>query len=265
MSPARVRFGRVWVDAVDRGQALAAIEDLVAAQRGGAVYTPNVDHVVMADRLPDFAAAYARADLSLCDGQPLRWTSRLLGLSLPERVAGADVFLPLMRLAGRRGWRVYLLGGGPGVVERGAERLAREEGVTIAGVAAPRIGLAAGSDEDALVARIAATRPDLIVTCLGAPKGELWIDRVRDRLRPAVAIQLGASLDFYLGLVRRAPAWMQRVGLEWLHRLLQEPRRLAHRYLARGPGFALILARTMFAPRHERIQTGLPQGGGHPA
>jgi hypothetical protein len=81
------------------------------------------------------------------------------------------------------------------VVERGAERLAREEGVTIAGVAAPRIGLAAGSDEDALVARIAATRPDLIVTCLGAPKGELWIDRVRDRLRPAVAILNGTRLS----------------------------------------------------------------------
>ena len=253
MNSARVRFGRVCVDAVDHAQALVAIENLVATQRGGAVYTPNVDHVVLAEQLPEFAEAYARADISLCDSQPLRWISPLFGPAIPERVAGSDFFLPLMRLASKREWRVFLLGGGPGVAEEGAERLAREEGVTIAGTAAPTIGLTAEAGEEALVALIAKARPDLIVTLLGAPKGELWINRVRDRLRPAVAVQLGASLDFYLGRVRRAPVWMRQAGLEWLFRLIQEPRRLAHRYLVRGPRSLLILASTWHSSRRATI------------
>jgi N-acetylglucosaminyldiphosphoundecaprenol N-acetyl-beta-D-mannosaminyltransferase len=251
----------VWVDAVRAAEALGAVEALVAAGQGGAVFTPNVDHVVVADQLPAFGDAYARAELSICDGQPLRWASPLVGLRLPERVPGSDLLVPLMTLAAKRGWRVYLLGGGPGVVEEASERLRRELGVTVVGVSAPRIGLTPDAEEDALVARVAATRPDLVITCLGAPKGELWIDRVRDRLRPAVAIQLGASLDFYLGRVRRAPAWMQRSGLEWLYRLLQEPRRLAYRYLVQDPRFVVILLRTLLQPRSGRVLPPSPAPG----
>ena len=220
--------------------------------RGGAVFTPNVDHVVLAARDPVFHEAYERVDLSLCDGQPLRWASHLLGAPLPERVSGADLFLPLMRVASRRGWRVQLLGGGPGRAEEAARRLEREERVTFTGASGPAIGMSPLPDEDRLVGRIAAARPDLLVVCLGAPKGELFIDRVRERLGPAVAIQLGAALDFYLGTVQRAPRWMQRCGLEWLYRLLREPRRLAYRYLVRDLRFIPILLAALRTARRER-------------
>ncbi len=254
MTAARVRFGRIWVDALSAEEALAAIEVLVSRGEGGAVFTPNVDHVVTAERDERFCAAYARAELSLCDGQPLRWTSPMLGLRLPERISGADLFLPLMQLAARKRLRVYLLGGPPGVADAAAERLARELGVQIAGVSAPRIGLEPTVDEEETVAQVAATRPDLVVVCLGAPKGELWIDRARDRLRPAVALQLGASIDFYMGRMQRAPRWMRRSGLEWLHRLGQEPRRLARRYLLQDPTFAWVLLRTLLEPTRTRVR-----------
>jgi N-acetylglucosaminyldiphosphoundecaprenol N-acetyl-beta-D-mannosaminyltransferase len=268
MSGARVRFGRIWVDAVGLEEALVDIERLVQAGRGGAVFTPNVDHVVLAGRHAAFHAAYARADLSLCDGQPLFWASRLLGHPLPEKVSGADLFLPVMRLAALRGWRVFLFGGAVGVAAEAAARLGRELGVTIAGVSSPAVGLAPSLEEDQEIARIAAARPELVVVSLGAPKGELWIERARDRLGPAVSIQLGASLDFFVGRVRRAPRWMQRVGLEWLFRLCQEPRRLARRYLLQDPAFLWVLVRTLAAPRATRVllpepsRTGASLGDG---
>ena len=252
-APARLRLGAVWIDALTLDAALDRIERLVDRGQGGAVFTPNVDHVVLASHDPAFMAAYDRADLSLCDGQPLRWASHLLGAPLPERVSGADVFLPLMRLAARRGWRVRLLGSGAGMAEEAGKRLAREQGVAIVGASGPTIGAAPLPDEDALVAQIVAERPELLIVLLGAPKGELFIARARARLGAVVAIQLGATLDFYLGAVRRAPRWMQRAGLEWLYRLLREPRRLAYRYLVRDVRFIPILLGELFSRRSGRV------------
>ena len=257
--PARVRFGDLWVDALTFDEALAAIERLVDRGEGGAVFTPNVDHVVLADRDPRFRDAYRRADLSLCDGQPLRWTSRLVGLRIAEKVSGSDLFLPLMKLAARRRFRVFLFGGSQEVSEQAAAKLRSELGVNVVGILAPRIGLEPTPEEDAIVEQVRAARADLLVVCLGGHKAELWIDRVRERLRPAVSLGIGASIDFYVGRVRRAPRWMQRAGLEWLHRLLQEPRRLARRYLVEDVRFVGIMLRTLRAPRTERVLPGGPE------
>jgi len=257
----RVRIGRVALDPLTMDEALAAIERLVLRREGGAVFTPNVDHVVVADRRRDFGDAYARAELVLCDGQPLVWASRLLGRRIPEKVSGSDLFLPLMSLAAARGFRVFLLGAGPGVAEEGARRLERELGVTIAGWDASRIGTAPSPDDDRVVERIVGTRPDLVAAFLGAPKSELWSDRTRARIRPAVVVNLGASLDFYLGRVRRAPRWMRRAGLEWFYRLAQEPRRLARRYLLDDPRFLAILLRTVRDRRRGSAPAGSARDG----
>jgi len=139
------------------------------------------------------------------------------------------------------------------VAEEAAARLARELGVRVVGTLSPRIGLEAGPDEAAVIESIAAARPQLLFCCLGAPKGELFADRVRSRIGTVVALSVGASLDFYTGRVGRAPVWMQRLGLEWLFRLFQEPRRLARRYLVQDPKFLLILWRTLRSPRQSRV------------
>jgi N-acetylglucosaminyldiphosphoundecaprenol N-acetyl-beta-D-mannosaminyltransferase len=254
----RVRFGALLVDAVRFDEALQRIEQLVDARAGGMVFTPNVDHVVVADREPRLRDAYARASLSLADGQPIVWTSGFLGHRLPEKVSGADLLLPLMQLAARRHYRVYLLGAGPGVAEEAAAKLRTELGVEVCGLDAPRVGLVPAADEAEVVERVVAARPDLLMVFLGAPKAEVFLDRIRDRVRPAVGVSIGASLDFYVGRVRRAPRWMQRVGLEWLFRLTQEPRRLARRYLVDDPRFLAILARTRALPLGERVVPDRP-------
>ena len=249
----RVRFGTVLVDAVRLDDALLRIEQLVDSRKGGVVFTPNVDHVVVAERDPRLRAAYARCDLSLPDGQPLVWTSGLLGLRLPEKVSGSDVLRPLFALAARRKYRVYLLGAAPGVAEQAARKLQNEFGLEVCGTDAPHIGFLPEADEAAVVERVRHARPDLLLAFLGTPKAEVFLDRIRDRVRPAVGMSLGASLDFYVGHRRRAPRWMQRSGLEWLFRLLQEPGRLARRYLVDDVYFLVILLRSRRLPRVERV------------
>ncbi len=251
----RVRFGELWVDSLTFAEALDEIEALVAAGRGGAVFTPNVDHVVNVDASPLFRDAYAAASLSLADGQPLVWTSRLLGAPLPEKISGSDLVLPLMERAAARRWRVYLLGGGEGVAEKAAEVLTARLGVTIVGCDAPMVSLEPNPAEDGvLIERIQGAKPELLLVALGAPKQELWLHRVGPRIRPTVGIGVGASLDFVAG-ARRAPRWMSRAGFEWLFRLFQEPRRMSRRYLLNDPKFLLILYRTLRIPRELRIRT----------
>jgi N-acetylglucosaminyldiphosphoundecaprenol N-acetyl-beta-D-mannosaminyltransferase len=250
---ARVRFGNLWVDALSFPEALAEIERLVDGGLGASVFTPNVDHVVTAEDDEAFREAYAAASLSLADGQPLIWASRLLGAPLPAKISGSDLVLPLMELAARRRWRVYLLGGGPGVAAAAATRLEREVGVQIVGVDSPAIQVDRDPQDDGVTERLRDARPHLVLVALGSPKQELWIHRVRERIRPAVAIAVGAALDFLAGRIRRAPSWMSRCGLEWLFRLSQEPRRLARRYLLKDPRFLLVLGRTLRAPRSSRV------------
>jgi N-acetylglucosaminyldiphosphoundecaprenol N-acetyl-beta-D-mannosaminyltransferase len=250
----RVRVGEVWIDAVTFAQALDDVEALVEQGQGGAVFTPNIDHVVNAAAHQQFREAYARASLSLADGQPVVWASRLLRARLPERVSGSDLLPPLMQRAAQKGLRVYLLGGAPGVAEKAAQALRADPGVQIAGVDAPLLSLEPSAADDAAIERICAARPHLVLVALGSPKQELWIDRALPRLAPAVCLGIGAGLDFIAGTVRRAPRWMRRSGLEWLYRLGQEPRRLARRYLWNDPKFVLLLWRTLRLPREQRVR-----------
>jgi N-acetylglucosaminyldiphosphoundecaprenol N-acetyl-beta-D-mannosaminyltransferase len=250
----RVYIGGLPIDALDLEGAIRAVEDLVSGEKGGCVFTPNVDHVVEFDHNPRLREAYLAADLSLADGMPVVWASRLLGPPLPERVAGSDLVLPLMQRARVRDWRVFLLGGQEGVAALAAERLSRSmPGLQIAGTLAPRIDMSEPRERRAhIVDTVSAARPHLVVVGFGAPKQELWIHEAREALEPAVLLGLGASIDFIAGTVPRAPAWMSRAGLEWAFRLAREPRRLWRRYVLKDPKFALILLRTLLAGDAER-------------
>jgi N-acetylglucosaminyldiphosphoundecaprenol N-acetyl-beta-D-mannosaminyltransferase len=246
-APRRVQLASVPVDAVTMAEALDAIELLVDRGEGGAVFTPNVDHVVLADEDPRMRAAYERVSLSLADGMPLVWASRLLRRAVPEKVSGSDLVLPLLERAAARGWRVYFFGGEPGVGEAARARLReRLPSLEVVGVDAPRVDLDCPADRrTALLAPILAARPHLVLVALGAPKQEIWIDATREALRPAVLLGVGASLDFIAGTVPRAPRWMSRSGLEWAYRLAREPRRLWRRYLVRDPKFLVLLGRAL--------------------
>ncbi len=239
----RVRVGSLELDALSRAEAIDAIVRLVREGRGGTVFTPNVDHVVQAEHDPAFREAYGRTSLSLVDGTPVLWAARLLGTPLPEKLSGSDLFEPLVERAAQERLRVVLLGGAPGVAELAARNLReRIPTLQVVDTLAPRLALTATEGERACVERLQRARADLIFVCLGAPKQELFSDRNRQALAPAVLVGFGAAVDFAAGTVPRAPRWVSRAGLEWAFRLGREPRRLAARYLFRDPEFVKIIA-----------------------
>jgi len=245
----RVRIGPVDIDAIGLHEAIDAIEELVSLRRGGMVFTPNVDHVVLAEENPLLRAAYAEADLSLVDGVPVMWAARALGSPLPEKVSGSDLVRPLVVRAAERGWRIYFLGGRPGVAAKAKEILERElPSVRIVGVSSPDIDLSKDvSEQSDIIAAVRAAQPDLLFLALGAPKQEIWGLRIRDAVAPAVILGVGATLDFVAGEAKRAPGWVSSVGFEWLYRLAQEPRRLWRRYLLRDPRFLAIVVRQVIS------------------
>jgi N-acetylglucosaminyldiphosphoundecaprenol N-acetyl-beta-D-mannosaminyltransferase len=245
MSLHRITVASVPFDPVTQAGALEAIAGLVSARRGGFVVTPNVDHLVLARDSEQLRDAYWRASLSLADGQPVRWMARLLGTPLPARVSGSDVVYPLMQLAAERRWRVFFVGASPAVSAEAARRLgARYPGLRIVGRDTSRWSPddPAHDSRGGTVRRIRESGADLVVVALGCPKQELWMARHARDIIPAVALGLGGSLDFVAGAIARAPDWMARVGLEWLFRLSQEPRRLAYRYLVRDPQIVPMFA-----------------------
>jgi N-acetylglucosaminyldiphosphoundecaprenol N-acetyl-beta-D-mannosaminyltransferase len=250
----RLKLGEVPIDVLTFNGALDAIEGLIQAGRGGYVVTPNIDHVVLADDNTAFRDSYTNASLSLVDGQPLVWASRMLGMQLPEKISGADIILPLMERAADRKWRVYLMGAGEGVAEKAADELRRRYGTNVVGCDSPRVSVDPDAKENAApLEKIRAAKPDIVLVALGAPKQEIWMHRCLPQYAPAVALGIGAGLDFIAGTVKRAPEWVSKAGMEWAYRLSREPRRLWRRYLVNDPKFLLILARTMQRPLSERV------------
>lgn len=241
----RIKIGRIEIDVVTFAEALATAEELVEARRGGMIFTPNVDHIVNAERDVAFRSAYQAAKLVLVDGQPVVWASQLLGTPLPEKISGSDFVLPLLQRAAACGWRVYLFGARPGVADDVAAWLRETNHVNVVGAAAPAIDIDNRVENQRIAATIQETRPDLVLVALGSPKQELFIHQIAQSMNSVVFLGVGASLDFMAGSVKRAPAWMSRAGLEWLHRLVHEPRRLWRRYLVDDLQFLNILYRDL--------------------
>lgn len=239
-----------------RDEALRAIARLVDSEVGGFVFTPNVDHVVMAEDIDELATAYALARLSLADGMPILWASRLLGCPLPEKLSGSDMLEPIAGLAAAADWPVYLLGGRSGSAKLAAERLCETfPKLRIAGVDSPLVSLAPGhTGTRAALDRVRRARPKILFVGLSGPKQELFLHRVAEHLGSTLSFGIGAALDFTAGVVPRAPAWMSRVGLEWLYRLWRDPRRLWRRYLLRDPRFIGVVWRTLRRPYRERVR-----------
>ena len=232
----RLSIGHVPFDVLTHEQALHAIATLATANRGGYVVTPNIDHIVLAHQQPALRAIYRNAALSLIDGQPVVWMARLLGARQATRVSGSDLIDPLMAMAAAQDLPVFFFGTTDAVAAEAARRLTRRHhGLRIVGRDS-RMWDAADptpAEESPVVAAIRASGARLVVTALGCPKQEIWMARHAAAIAPAITIGLGASLDFVAGAVSRAPQWMSDAGLEWLYRLVQEPGRLAHRYLVR--------------------------------
>lgn len=233
----------VRVHAISEADCVNHILYEIEAGRGGMVVTPNLDHLHRCLHDLTFAALVAEADLVVADGMPLVWAARLQGTPLPERVAGSNLITSLSAGAAAHGRRVFLLGGAPGTAER-ASNVLRERfpSLKIAGTACPSVGFENDPAKMAdLIQSVSSARPDIVFVALGSPKQERLIVRLRPLLPQAWWLGVGISFSFLCGDVRRAPLWMQNTGLEWIHRLIQEPRRLFHRYVMVGIPFATNL------------------------
>lgn len=246
--PAPVSLGRASIHPVTRRRACDAI--IAWADRGepALVVTPNVDHLSMLQEDPSLQRAYDDARLQLCDGMAVLALARLAGTTLPERVTGADLFFDVCESAARHGLRVFVAGGRPDVLERGLKVLrSKYDGLDIDGHSPP-VGFEGTPAEDELRRRLDAAEPAVVMVCFGAPRSEVWAaDEMRRR--PSVFMCVGAAIDFAAGSKQRAPLLMQRIGMEWLFRLLQEPGRLWRRYLVRDLLFLPVAVRLVVRAR----------------
>jgi N-acetylglucosaminyldiphosphoundecaprenol N-acetyl-beta-D-mannosaminyltransferase len=230
-------------DAITEYETSAHIIDALRRHQGGYIVTANLDHLLRCKRYPRYKALVNKADLVIADGMPLIWASQLQGTPLPERVAGSTLCISLARALADHGKSLFLLGGNPGSAEQAAIAMKqRTPGLRIAGTFCPEFGFESDPAQlEAIHHLLQAAKPDMVYVALGSPKQENLIDRLRLEFPGMWWMGVGISLSFISGEVQRAPLWMQRLGLEWIHRLTQEPGRLAKRYLVDGIPFAIVL------------------------
>ncbi len=239
----------VRVHAVTMAQTLAWVDAAVAGRIPRQICTANPEFVMAAQRDREFLELLNRADLVIPDGIGLLWAARRQGACIPERVAGSDLIYRLAELAAPHGWRLYFLGAAEGVAQRAAETLqARYPGFVVAGAFA---GSPRPEDNAALVARVKAARPDVLMVAYGAPAQDKWIARNLSEIGVPVSMGVGGSFDFVAGVVPRAPLWLQRLNLEWLYRLCQQPRRF-RRIFAAVVGFPLAFLWHQWSPGGRR-------------
>lgn len=224
----------------------AAIEKVTARverRESGYVCFADVHSIMRAHDDPDHRASLRGAALVMPDGQPLAWTGRLRGHRAVERVCGPDFIAAFCRDTAARGWGHYFYGGADGVAETLAARLrAQAPDLVVAGVESPPFRPLSLEEHEATLERIRASGARVLWVGLGCPKQEKWLRDNAAALDGIVCLGVGAAFDFVTGRVRRAPPLMRRVGLEWLHRLASEPRRLWKRYLVLAPRFVLSVA-----------------------
>ncbi|HEY9439411.1 MAG TPA: WecB/TagA/CpsF family glycosyltransferase [Streptomyces sp.] len=219
-------------------ESVASAEALIADGGPHQHVVLNAAKIVQAHDNPELARIIRSCSLINADGQSVVWAGRLLGSPLPERVAGIDFMLALWRSAARKGYRVYLLGAEPGVVEATA-RIAASQGVEVVGY---QDGYWDETQESHVVAAVREARPDILFLAVPSPRKEYFLARRQKDLGCALMVGVGGSFDVVAGVRSRAPRWMQRVGLEWFHRLIQEPRRMFLRYAVGNTRFVALTA-----------------------
>lgn len=236
-----VRLLNAGFDPITLDETVELVSRRIQAGERGYLCTVNVAILMMMRDDPRLQRFVDDAAIVVADGQPLIWSSRMLARPLPERVAGVELVERLCERAAREGFGVYLLGGKPEVVEKVAARLTeRYPGLLLSGV---QDGYFSPEETEARVAAVAASGAKILIAAMGVPRQEYFIQDYWDRLRVPFAIGVGGSFDVLAGLRARAPAVIQRVGLEWLFRLVQEPGRLWKRYLVTNAQFLYLMTR----------------------
>jgi N-acetylglucosaminyldiphosphoundecaprenol N-acetyl-beta-D-mannosaminyltransferase len=243
MAIERVNVLGVGISVINLPSALAAIAGAVRARRKGYICVTGVHGVMEAQTDAAFRKILNEAFLCTPDGMPLVWAGKLNGHSGMSRVYGPDLMLDVCAWSEKNPCRHFFFGGAPGVAEELRDKLtARFPGLQVAGCYTPPFRALNAGEQKLLQETVRAARPDILWVGLSTPKQEKFMAEFLPRLDATLMIGVGAAFDFLSGRVKQAPRWMQRSGLEWCHRLCQEPRRLARRYFRNNPLFAVKIA-----------------------
>jgi len=223
-------FG-VLIDRIDRDAVSARIGRFLEVGVPHQIVTVNLDFLYLSEQDPEFRATINEADLAVPDGMPLVWLSRIIGTPLVSRITGVELVHQCCLLAARKGVGVFFLGGTPEVAAAAADRGRGLHPGLVVHHYAPPFGPISPDEDERIVEKILHARPGFLFVALGAPRQDLWIRTHRERLGVPVSMGVGCVLDLLAGVTSRAPIWMQSAGLEWIYRLIREPRRLWRRYL----------------------------------
>ncbi len=245
----RVSIAGAGFDILTQAQLVENVGEAIRHAVGGTIVTPNIDICHRIGRDPSSRGFITSASFVVPDGMPLLWAGRLVGTPLVERITGADLIYSLSEAAAAGGWPIFLVGGmpsadgRPSAAQRAADRLVElYPGLQVAGTYAPPAKFRAMTDDiEVLCKDLAESEPKIVFVGLGFPKQERLISRLIPELPDAWFIGCGAAIPYAAGELRRAPRWMQQTGLEWIFRLVSEPRRLAGRYLRRDLPYAAAL------------------------
>ena len=238
----RVNILGVSVNAVNMKLALQTIDEWISKCEANYVCVTGVHGVVESQRNEKLRRIHNTAGMVTPDGMPLVWLSRMKGYTFVDRVYGPDLMLAVCENSLLPGYRHFLYGGGKGVPELLADKLkSRFPELKVVGSFSPPFHAMTTEEDNQVVGMINAAHPDIVWVGLSTPKQELWMAEHVTRLSPSVLIGVGAAFDIHAGLKKQAPYWMQRRGLEWMFRLVIEPRRLGRRYLINNPVFILLI------------------------
>jgi N-acetylglucosaminyldiphosphoundecaprenol N-acetyl-beta-D-mannosaminyltransferase len=258
MRPTCDLFG-VPVSAITMNAALELIDEAIASRQRLQIGVVNAAKLVNMQRNDELRADVLSSDLVLADGIAVVWASRILGRRLPERVTGIDLMTGMLAHGNELGYRVYCLGATPEILERTLARIKQDyPGVVIAG---GHHGYFSREDEAAIAADIATSKPDILLIAMTSPMKERFLARWSRALDVPVCHGVGGSFDVMAGHVQRAPAVWQRLGLEWLYRVKQEPRRLWKRYLTTNSAFLMMVAAAVIRQQLARARPPAPSAG----
>lgn len=221
------------IDNLTMHETLEEIERLIQKNGSSYVVTPNVDHIVQLETNEELQAVYKNASLILTDGKPLLWIAKLYKTPIKEKISGSDLFPILCKLAAEKGYRMFFLGAAEGIATKAAENLMkRYSGLQVVGTYSPPYGFEKDENEMAKIENmIKKNKPHILIVGLGCPKQERFMLHNCEQLGVPISFGLGASFDFESGNIKRAPKWMANNGLEWLFRMMQDPKRMFRRYI----------------------------------
>lgn len=221
-----------YINNVTMPETIAAIEQMIEADKKSYVVAINVDVVMKIEEDSYLKKVVDNADMVLVDGKPLVWISKLHGKPLKAKISGSDLVPLLCEVAAEKGYKIFIIGGKDGIAEQAKEKLEnRLPKIKIVGTYAPPFGFEKNESElDKINQMISEAYPDFLIACFGCPKQEKWIYENIEKYNAKVSVCAGATVDFLAGNVKRAPRWMSDHGLEWFYRFTQEPKRMFKRY-----------------------------------